>query len=314
MALRMVRPGRWCVPVVLAQLAALVALSAEPLHGQEAPELDPDQILDYGWIYSRSDDGIAFTDVSLGAQSTNLLSIPISFWMRRLPCCGNPITPKTEGRTHGVRLRLTTVIGFAQFDSIAEFDVRSVDLGAIYPGIELLFKTGELSMLRPYLDVGWAATSSTETTLVFGELGLRTEFVFPWKRWELGLEPRLKGAYSFTDIELGDADLSHITISAKADARYPLGFTIRGQIPDVGVYFEPTWFPNDISFQTSSGEQRRVTSQYEVGATLGFRYLAPMLCGLFRWPRLGIGWRFGDGTGGWQIRIGGDRVIRLPLP
>ena len=24
-----------------------------------------------------------------------------------------------------------------------------------------------------------------------------------------------------------------------------------------------------------------------MGATLGFRFLAPMLCGLFRWPRLG---------------------------
>ena len=52
----------------------------------------------------------------------------------------------------------------------------------------------------------------------------------------------------------------------------------------------------------------------EVGATVGFRFLAPMLCGLFRMPRLGLGYRFGDGTGGWTIKIGGDRVIRLPLP
>ena len=314
MGLHMVSTVRLRALAVYALSAAISTLSPALAHGQEAPSLDPDQVLDYGWIYSRSDDGISFGDVNLGAQSTNLLSIPISFWMRRLPCCGNPITPETEDRTFGVRLRLTSVIGFAQFDSIAEFDVRSVNLGAIFPGIELLFKTGELSMLRPYLDVGWAATGSTETTLVFGELGLRTEFVFPWRRWELGLEPRLKGSYSFTDIELGDADLSHISISGKMDARYPLGFTIRGQTPDVGVYFEPSWFPNDISFQTASGEQKKVKAQYEVGATFGFRFLAPMLCGLFRWPRLGIGWRFGDGTGGWQIRIGGDRVTRLPLP
>lgn len=296
----------------LALASVLAGVSPGTVRAQEAPELDPDQVLDYAWLYSRTDDGIAFTDVGLEAQSTNILSIPVSFWMRRLPCCGNPITPGIEGRTFGVRLRLTGVIGFAQFDSISEFDINSVDLGAILPGVELLFKTGERSILRPYLDVGWGSTSSTETTLVYGELGLRTEFVWGWRRWELGLEPRLKGGYAFTDID--NIDLAHITISAKMDARYPLGFQIGGQTPDVGVYVQPSWYPNDIVALDSGGEQKSITSQFEVGATAGFRFLAPMLCGLFRMPRLGLGYRFGDGTGGWTIKIGGDRVIRLPLP
>ncbi|MGB5526486.1 MAG: hypothetical protein WBN79_06475, partial [Gemmatimonadota bacterium] len=33
-----------------------------------------------------------------------------------------------------------------------------------------------------------------------------------------------------------------------------------------------------------------------------------------RVPRLGVGYRFGDGLSGLSIRIGGDRVTRLPLP
>ncbi len=298
------------VPVALAAVFALGWPGGTI--AQESPELDPDQVLDYAWLYSRTDDGVAFTDIGLEAQSTSILSIPVSFWMRRLPCCGNPITPDIEDRTFGVRLRLTGVIGFAQFDSIAEFDINSVDLGAILPGVELLFKTGERSILRPYIDVGWGATSSTETTLVYGELGLRSEFVWGWRRWELGLEPRLKGGYSFTNID--NVDLSHVTISAKMDARYPLGFQVGGETPDVGVFFEPSWYPNDIDIPESGGGQESITSQYEVGATVGFRFLAPMLCGLFRMPRLGLGYRFGDGTGGWTIKIGGDRVIRLPLP
>ncbi len=299
-------------PIALALAAVLAAVSPEPARGQEMPSLDPDQLVHYPWIYSSSDDAIDFAGVGLGAQSTNFLSIPISFWMRRLPCCGNPITPKIEGRTFGVRLRITGVIGFAEFDSIAEFDVKSVDLGAIFPGIELLFKTGERSMLRPYIDVGWGATSADTTTLVYGEMGLRTEFVFPWKTWELGIEPKVSGGYSFTDIE--NADLAHVKVSSKVDARYPLGFLIRGQTPDVGVYFEPIWYPNSFTFPTSGGEEQAVHVQYELGVTFGFRYLAPMLCNLFRWMRLGVGWRFGDGTDGWHIRIGGDRVTRLPLP
>ena len=281
-------------------------------HAQEPPSLDADQVLDYSWVYSRTDDGIAFGSTGLGAQSTNLLSIPISFWLRRLPCCGNPPSPKVDEHKFGVRLRLTGVIGYADFDSIADFDIKSVDLGAVFPGIEFLFKTGENSMLRPYLDIGWGATSADSTNLVYGELGLRTEFVWPWKRWELGLEPRFKGGYAFTDIR--NADLANVRISAKVDARYPLGFRIDGQTPDIGVYFEPSWYPEPISFFSLDGDEKTVDAQYEVGATMGFRFLAPMLCSLFRVPRLGIGWRFGDGASGWHIRIGGDRVTRLPIP
>ena len=120
-------------------LAAVLALAwPGGAIAQESPELDPDQVLDYAWLYSRADDAIAFTDLGLEAQSTNILSIPVSFWMRRLPCCGNPITPDIEGRTFGVRLRLTGVIGFAAFDSISEFDINSVDLGAILEQLSLL--------------------------------------------------------------------------------------------------------------------------------------------------------------------------------
>lgn len=298
--------------MTLALAVTLGAVVPGPARGQQAPTLDPDQVLDYSGIYSGRGDGITFGSASLGAQNTSLLSIPISFWLRRLPCCGNPPSAEVDDHSFGVRLRLTGVIGYADFDSIAGFDISSVDLGAVFPGIELLFKTGEYSMLRPYLDVGWAATSADSTNLVYGELGLRTEFVWPWKRWELGLEPRFSGGYAFTNIR--NADLANVMISAKADARYPLGFTLGGKTPDIGAYFEPSWSPVPISYQTTSGEERSVTSQYEVGVTMGFRYLAPMLCSLFRVPRLGIGWRFGDGTSGVHIRIGGDRVTRLPLP
>ena len=98
------------------------------------------------------DDGIGFSSAGSGAQSTTILSIPISIWMRSLPCCGNPTTPEVEGRTLGIRLRLTSIIGLAEFDDIEDFDVNSVDLGAILPGIELLFSTGQRSVLRPFVD------------------------------------------------------------------------------------------------------------------------------------------------------------------
>ena len=113
---------------------------------------------------------------------------------------------------------------------------------------------------------------------------------------------------------LMNADLGQVTISSKVDARYPLGFTIQGYTPDIGAYFEPSWSPSPVNFLTSDGTEQSVRWQFEVGGTVGFRYLAPMFCDLFRWMRLGVGYRFGEGIGGWHIRIGGDRLTRLPLP
>ena len=56
-----------------------------------------------------------------------------------------------------------------------------IALGALLAGEVLarglLFSTGQRSVLRPYVDLGWAAASSGGTTLFFGEIGLRTEFV-----------------------------------------------------------------------------------------------------------------------------------------
>jgi len=76
MGLHLVGIVRRRTRAVVTLSAALSAMWPTLAGGQEAPSLDPDQALDYGWIYSRTDDGIAFSDVSLGAQSTNLLSIP----------------------------------------------------------------------------------------------------------------------------------------------------------------------------------------------------------------------------------------------
>jgi hypothetical protein len=81
----------------------------------------------------------------------------------------------------------------------------------------------------------------------------------------------------------------------------------------VGAYFEPGFFPNGLNFTGAEGSRESTTAQYEIGFTVGFREQAPKIW-VIRVPRLGVGYRFGDGLTGLRIRIGGDRVTRLPLP
>jgi hypothetical protein len=284
----------------LLSLTALgLALLALPAHGQETVDLEPGDEVNYPWTLGGADGGLGTG--SVGDQTSRVLTVPVSIWLRRL----------TDGRKVGLRLRLTGVLGFQDFERLEEFNLESVRLGGVFPGIEFLLPLSDRSMLRPFADIGIGLTNTAIDELWLTTFGLRTEFVVPWKRWEIGFEPRAQAGISWADTDL--LDEQYVLVSARMDVRYPLRFEIGGSTPDVGGYFEPGWFPNELVFSAEGGAERSVVGQYELGATLGFRDLAPKIW-FIRVPRLGFGYRFGDGLTGWRIRIGGDRVTRLPLP
>jgi hypothetical protein len=289
---------KWTRSCLLLASFGLV-LCSSPSRAQDTTDLDPGDEVVYPWIMSSADGG--FSSGSAGDQSSQVLTVPVSIWLRRF----------TDGRKLGLRLRVTGVIGYQEFDRLEDFDVESIRLGGVFPGIEFLVPLSDRSMLRPFVDIGIGLTSSDIDELLLTTFGLRTEFVFPWKRWELGLEPRAQVGLTWANTDLVDDEYAMIT--AHMDARYPLRFTIGGQHPDVGAYFTPGYFPNRLTLTDVAGGRETVRWQYEVGVTLGFREQAPKIW-FIRVPRFGVGYRFGDGLTGLSIRIGGDRVTRLPLP
>lgn len=283
----------------LVMASAALTLSPNGSLAQEPVDLELGDEVNYPWTLSTADGG--FGSGSAGDQSSRVLTVPVSIWLRRL----------TDGRKLGLRLRITGVIGYQDFERLEDFDVESIRLGGVFPGIEFLVPLSDRSMLRPFVDIGVGLTNTEIDELLLTTFGLRTEFVFPWKRWELGLEPRAQVGLTWANTDLVDDEYAMIT--GQMDARYPLDFTIGGQHPDVGAYFTPGYFPNRLNFTDEVGGRESVRWQYEVGITLGFREQAPRIW-FIRVPRLGVGYRFGDGLTGLSIRIGGDRVTRLPLP
>lgn len=266
---------------------------------QDTPDLDMGDEVHYPWTFSGTDGG--FSSSSVSDQGSQVLTIPVSIWLRRL----------TGDRKLGLRLRLTGVVGFQDFERVEDFKIESVRLGGLFPGIEFMIPLSDRSMLRPFVDIGLGLSDSRVEEILLTTFGLRTEFVFPWRRWELGLEPRAQAGVAWANTEIADDE--YFVVNAKMDARYPLGFLIGGSTPDVGAYFEPGFFPNALEFTSVDGTGKSVVLQYEIGLTVGFRELAPKIW-FVRVPRLGVGYRFGDGLTGLRIRIGGDRVTRLPLP
>jgi hypothetical protein len=280
-------------------VSATLLLAPNGTQAQEPVDLELGDEVNYPWTLSTADGG--FGSGSAGDQSSRVLTVPVSIWLRRL----------TDGRKLGLRLRITGVIGYQDFERLREFDVESIRLGGVFPGIEFLVPLSDRSMLRPFADIGVGLTNAEIDELLLTTFGLRTEFVFPWRRWELGLEPRAQVGLTWANTDLVDDE--YVMLTGRMDARYPLGFQIGGQTPDVGAYFEPGFFPNGLNFTGAEGSRESTTAQYEIGFTVGFREQAPKIW-VIRVPRLGVGYRFGDGLTGLRIRIGGDRVTRLPLP
>jgi hypothetical protein len=280
---------RLCPYLVMA--SAALTLAPNGSLAQEPVDLELGDEVNYPWTLSTADGG--FGSGSAGDQSSRVLTVPVSIWLRRL----------TDGRRLGLRLRLTGVIGYQDFERLEDFDVESIRLGGVFPGIEFLVPLSDRSMLRPFVDIGVGLTNTEIDELLLTTFGLRTEFVFSWKRWELGLEPRAQVGRTWANTDLVDDEYAMIT--GQMDARYPLGFTIGGQHPDVGAYFTPGYFPNRLNFTDEVGGRQSVRWHYEVGMTLGFREEAPRIW-FIRVPRLGVGYRFGDGLTGLSIRLTAD--------
>ncbi len=86
--------------------------------------------------------------------------------------------------------------------------------------------------------------------------------------------------------------------------RRVLGFTIAGHQPDAGIFIETGYDFNALELTSVRSTRDAVNTQYEVGVGFGFSQSQPKI-GPFRFPRIRIGYRFGD-LEGWRLRIGGD--------
>jgi hypothetical protein len=262
------------------------------VRGQASSPVDPADAINYSYDYD-----YGFGTYEVADQRVTLLQIPISLTLRSL-----------ERHPWGLRLRLSGVIGLHNFTAIETFEPEQIRSITVVPGIEFLFPTGKSSLLRPYLDVGIAKPEG-EKAIPISAAGIRWEYIRPWKRWELGFEPRLTFKLAKPDNEAQDNRFADVGLFL--DARYPAWFQIGGHQPDWGVYFETGWLFDELTFLSLSGEPQTINQQYEVGVSIGFRDRAKIL--LFTLPRLGVGYRFGGGLSGIRIRIGGNRMLRLPM-
>jgi hypothetical protein len=206
-----------------------------------------------------------------------------------------------QAQPFGLRLRLAATFSTSDLYDLldGQFEVHRVN--SFVPGIEFVIPFTENHLLLPFLDVGIGSDATTGQTDLLAAVGLRTEFIFPGRHYFAGLEPGFKLS-NRPDVDPNKELVfsPNITVSA----RRVLGFTIDGHEPDAGVFMEAGYDFNALELTSVRSTNDAENTKWEVGAGFGFSRSKPKIW-FFSWPRIRVGYRFGD-LEGWRIRIGGD--------
>jgi len=289
---------RACLPALFALIAWPTAISGQELVRSDS---DLDLLLNQGYLGAFFDPGIAGYETD--GRSVRVLNVPVTFTVR-----------DWKERGWGLRLRLAGVLGVEDVDGVGDIPDAKLGSFALIPGLEVPIPLSQRSLLRPFFDIGLAfALEDSEDlspgTVGISALGLRSEFVFPWKKFELGLEPRAFYSVTWSTDELRD---DYGVVGIRTDARYPL-FGIGDKTLAGVLYVQPGWFVDALNLSTDDeGSGSAVQQQIEIGVGYNWRGNAPKIW-IFPIPPVSLGYSFGDGLEGIRLRVGDSRLTHLPL-
>ena len=286
-------------PLIAAAL--VLAGSAGGTFCQEIPDNDLDLLINYGYLASFFDPGIAGFETE--GRTIRVLNVPLTINLR-----------DWKDRSWGLRLRLAGVLGVQDLESLEDLPDARLGAFALIPGLEVPIPLNDRALLRPYFDFGmaWSLDDSDDdlapSRVGISAAGMRSEFVFPWRRFELGLMPQIFYAVTWSSKELRD---DYGVLGVRGDAQYPL-FRIAGKQLTGLAYLQPAWFIDAFDPSASDApDTPDVRMQFELGVGFDWRGTAPKIWFL-PVPPMSIGYSFGDGVEGMRFRIGGSRLTRLP--
>jgi hypothetical protein len=209
----------------------------------------------------------------------------------------------------GMRLRLEATIATTDSFRFLKKLLDELRVTTIVPGMEFIFPVGSHHKLKPFFDLGFGTNDATNDVNLLGDLGIRTEFIFPGDKLIFGLEPGVKLSANTGDrIRNNTAFNGFVTLMAL----HTINHRVAGYLPDAGVYVEGGYDNMALEFSSVTVTASDLSTRYEAGLTFGFARGVPKI-GPVRLPRLRVGYRFGDVTG-FRFRLGGDWLTVLSEP
>lgn len=231
----------------------------------------------------------------VGGQRVRTITVPLTIALQR-----------ADTNRLGISLRLAATASFHKVD-IANLDFASVNIGSVVPGVQLWKMFSGRAIIGPYLDLGFASDLNSDTTAWIGTLGVQGEFIFPWHKFELGLEPRLAVTTTWTGTDALKTSFSFAQL--QLNARHPLWFRIGSRQPDAGVFVIYREYFGNLELNRNTDNAIEVPR--EVVAGVSFGAFPAVRLWFVRLYRMSVGFRAGQNVRGFYISFGERQLTRL---
>jgi hypothetical protein len=279
------RRGAESVRRTLLLAGLLSALSGRPAWTQ-ANGSEEDAGLNYAFA-SQLGSGI----YDLSGRTVQIYRIPFFFPVRN-----------AEDRSPGIRVTLPVCLGFFNRDpeDVDQTDVQEdVATLSFVPGVALEIPVLRNWSLEPFAEVGVARDFRSSGGAYVYSLGLKSLVTLRARELELLVGNRLLYVGEHTPGVEVDEDFA--MLETGFEVRQPLRYAVKGHGIDWGpyvmnyLYLEPT----EVFLKE---EPLEIGAQYELGITIGTQEPVPLW--RFKVPRLGLGYRFGDGVSAVRLVLG----------
>jgi hypothetical protein len=217
------------------------------------------------------------------------------------------------------RLVLTGYPGYGHFS----FETRafgpkltaSEDFVFVLPQAELQIPLRRGWTVKPYVaaGLGWTFNASAaiegqpggqlhidEGFISLYAAGISNLFEVPVRDFLLSVGTKLAGAGAVPIGQSGSEGFG--TFQNGLEVRHPIGFRVKGLVPDVGGSFVHYYFFPSAKFSLPGQRPLEVSNQFEFGVSVGFA--KPATLWVFENPRIGVGYSFGEGLTGVRVNFG----------
>lgn len=274
-----------------ATTAVLAFAAAAPCAHAQSPAPSPaNRTVNLNYVYAAN---LGFGGYSLAGLDANVFTLPLGYAF--------PVGP---GDGWILRLTLPIQLGLYNFRATdvdgtrIKIDQQSL---AVLPGIELRAPVGRNVMLKPFANVGvghaFGVSDGGADTLIY-TVGIRSVAQWQAGRYTLSLG---NGVLYAGDTGGGFTE-SYSAIQAGFEVRRPLGFSVRGVNPDLGLYAADYYYPKPLRFSRFLRDPLKVSNQTEVGFSVGSA--EPLDMPLLKNARVGVGYVFGGGLSVWRVDFG----------
>jgi len=289
----------WLGLVLLGVVSALVQKAAAQANGRQ---LDVQVNLPYAVQFG-------FGSYDVGGLSVDVFRVPVQHTFALGP------------NEDAWRLALTGYLGYGHFSFessvLGPKVTASEDFVFVLPQAELQIPLRRWWTVKPYVAAGVGRTFNgsaavegtsggefhVEEGFVFlYAAGISNLFEFQLQDFVLSVGSRLAAAGDATIGPSRSPNTNYGTLQNGLEVRHPLGFDVKGLVPDVGVSFIYYYFFPSAKFSLPGESPLEVSNQFEFGINIGSA--KPAKLWIFNNPRIGVSYRFGDGLTGVRAQFG----------